>query len=509
METIKERIYTLTQLNQSIENLISKQLGFRKFWIKCQIAKINTKGGHHYLELMDSTGGQKTAVARGIIWRLTYADIQKEFAQLGLRMEEVLKPDMEITVQVAVNFHKLYGMSLNIEKMDPNAIIGDIEQQKRETLQRLQKEGLLDMQKRLYLGPINKKIALVGSPDTSGFNDFVKELTSNELYTGFTFKVFEASVQGDAAVSSLEAAISEANKWDVDAIVVIRGGGSKMDLHVFNHYNVCKAIAYSRVPVVVGIGHETDQVLADRVAYHSEKTPTAAAKFFYLSIGIFSGTLSEALQKIKREAQAAVYETRQETQMYQKRIYQGAEHLLKNLQNTIVDTQQRLNTGATALLVHHRDHITTRLANLYTKATDQLNHGVQHLQQTLQGTLSCTQQIVQFKRDEINELRLGAIAKALNFVSTDQSREIDQTIRLVALRTDYVMRGASEELGYLEKKLDLVNPQQLFEKGYTISTVDGKDLNTLEDDNLEGKTMTTFAQNTKIESTITKVSRHD
>jgi len=244
METIKERIYTLTSLNQSIENLVTRELSFRTFWIKCQIAKINSKGGHLYLELMDSSNGEKTAVARGIIWRLTYEDIQKEFGALGLRIEEVLKPNMEITVQVKVNFHKLYGLSLHILKVDTNTVIGDIEQQKRETLQRLTKEGLLEMQKRLYLGPINLKIGIVGSPDTSGFNDFFKELKQNSIFTRFKVKIFEASVQGAHAVRSITAAIEEAGRWDLDALVVIRGGGSKMDLHVFNHYDICKAIAY-------------------------------------------------------------------------------------------------------------------------------------------------------------------------------------------------------------------------------------------------------------------------
>ena len=511
METIKERVYTLTKLNQSIENLVARELSFRTFWIKCQIAKINSKGGHHYLELMDSSSGEKTAVARGIIWRLTYADIQSEFGALGLRMEEVLKPNMEITIQVKVNYHKVHGLSLHILKVDPNTVIGDIEQQKRETLQRLKKEGLLEMQKRLYLGPINLKIGIVGSPDTSGFNDFIKELQHNDIFTGFEVKVFEASVQGEHAVHSVVAAIEEAGRWDLDAIVVIRGGGSKMDLHVFNHYDLCKAIAYSRVPVLVGIGHETDITLADHVAFRSEKTPTAAAKFFYLAIGIFRGELKDTLAKIRHAAERSVYQTREETQMYQKRIFAHADHIIRGLQNFITTSEETLRSGSVAMLVHHRDHIALKLSGLFTKAMDQLSIGNRSLQHTLQTTLDGTQRSLQAKNEEINKLRNGVSSESLNFVRTDQLREIRQASGLLAVRAEYVLRGEAETVGFLEKKIGLVNPNQLFSKGYTISTVDGIDLRSLDlqDADLKGKTLTTFAEGAKLESTITKIIQTD
>jgi len=511
METIKERIYTLTKLNQSIENLVTRELSFKTFWIKCQIAKINSKGGHHYLELMDSDGGQKTAVARGIIWRLTYEDIQHEFGALGLRMEEVLKPNMEITIQVRVNFHKLHGLSLHILKVDPNTVIGDIEQQKRETLERLKKEGLLDMQQRLYLGPIAVKIGIVGSPETSGFNDFVKELEHNAIFTSFQIKVFEASVQGERAVHSVVSAIKEAGKWDVDAIVVVRGGGSKMDLHVFNHYDICKAIAYSRVPVLVGIGHETDQTLADNVAFRSEKTPTAAAKFFYLSIGIFKGNLNETLAKIRRTAEMYVYQTREETQMYQKRIFAHADHIITGLERLITSTESSLRSSSAAMLVHHKDHIALKLSGLFSRAMDQLSVGERNLQMTLQSTIDGTQRSLQSKADEVNALRNSAVSSGLNFVQTDQLREVRQAQGLLAIRAEYLWRNAAETVGFLEKKIDLVNPNQLFTKGYTISTVDGVDLRSqdLRSAELEGKTMTTFAEGVKLESTITKIQIDD
>jgi len=507
METIKERIYTLTNLNQSIENLVTRELSFRTFWIKCQIAKINSKGGHLYLELMDSVNGEKTAVARGIIWRLTYEDIQKEFGALGLRIEEVLKPNMEITVQVKVNFHKLYGLSLHILKVDPNTVIGDIEQQKRETLQRLTKEGLLEMQKRLYLGPINLKIGIVGSPDTSGFNDFLKELKQNSIFTRFEVKIFEASVQGAHAVRSITAAIEEAGRWNLDALVVIRGGGSKMDLHVFNHYDICKAIAYSRIPVLVGIGHETDQTLADIVAYHSEKTPTAVAKYFYLAIGIFKSELNDALARIRRAAEMNVYLTREETQMYQKRIFAHADHIITGLQQFITGTEEKLRAGSVALVVHHKDQVALQLSGLFTKAMDQLGSNARLLQLTLQNTLDGTQRSLQSKADQVNRLQNKVASESLNFLKTDQLREVKQAQSLLALRAEHLIQSETETLRFIEKKIDLVHPNQLFSKGYTISTVEGKDLRSqnFTDQSLKGKTMTTFAQGARLESTITKI----
>jgi len=259
--------------------------------------------------------------------------------------------------------------------------------------------------------------------------------------------------------------------------------------------------------VLVGIGHETDQTLADIVSYHSEKTPTAVAKYFYLAIGIFKSELNDALARIRRAAEMNVYLTREETQMYQKRIFAHADHIITGLQQFITGTEEKLRSGSIALVVHHKDQVTQQLSGLFTKAMDQLGSNARLLQLTLQITLDGTQRSLQSKADQVNRLQNKVASESLNFLKTDQLREVKQAQSLLALRAEHLIQSETETLRFIEKKIDLVHPNQLFSKGYTISTVDGKDLRSqnFTDQSLKGKTMTTFAQGARLESTITKI----
>ena len=175
------KTYTLTQLHVSIENWVRKTFSVKQVWITCQIAKANEKNGHYYLELVDSKDGVRTAQAKGMIWRTSFDSIQKQLASFDLKPTDVLKAGLEVKCLVTVNFHKVYGMSLVISQIDPSILLGDIEKQKAETRKRLEKEGLYLLQKQLYFSPIIKRIALIGSPETSGFEDFMNELLNNNL----------------------------------------------------------------------------------------------------------------------------------------------------------------------------------------------------------------------------------------------------------------------------------------------------------------------------------------
>ena len=102
--------------------------------------------------------------------------------------------------------------------------------------------------------------------------------------------------------------------FNVEAIVVIRGGGSKMDLHVFNHYNIAKTIAYSPIPVISGVGHETDNCLIDVVSHTAVKTPTAAAEFLYLRNAVFRTNLGISMDKVVKISQNIISEALRELQ---------------------------------------------------------------------------------------------------------------------------------------------------------------------------------------------------
>jgi exodeoxyribonuclease VII large subunit len=505
---VEQRTYTLTQLNQSIENWVQNSFATRRFWISCQIAKINEKNGHRYLELVDSVNGIQTSKARGVIWKSSYNDIEIDFEQHGLETQHVLKAGNELRMQVVINFHKLYGFSLVVNKIDSSAILGDIEKQKQETLNRLTKEGLLDLQKRLYLSPLSKRIALIGSPGTNGFEDFFKELTQNNIYVNFILKTFPVTVQGDSAIVDISKAIEEASEYDVDAIVIVRGGGSKMDLHIFNHYLICNTIANCKIPVIVGVGHENDNSLADQVAFKGEKTPTAAAKYFYIKIGVFSAQLSEVMKNIKLEILGILGSASDELRYYAYQVFSIVDEVLKSEKDVLLTIFSGYRLSAINTINREKHYLNNVVNSIYKNTKEKLYNSLN----LLNGQLSKLQlkfvEVVKVEWSVITNVNTSIITSAKHIVSIDKPREIEIFIELFETRLEYFLSSSKEKLAFIIKKIKLVDPTRLFKSGYTISTIDGKDVNKYKGEMMD-KTLLTHSENKTIESRITKIKNKE
>ena len=284
----------------------------------CEVSDVTFhSSGHVYPTFVEANPEDESkliAKSKANLWRNTSELLSQKLKSFGVKLEDLLKKGNKVRVLVSFNFQETYGLSLIVQDIDPTATLGDIEKQKQLTLDRIRTEGLDKYQKKLYLSPIVRRIAVIGSPNTSGFTDFMNEINSNNFYRKFKCKVFPTSVQGDNAIDEISSAINEAGMYNVEAIVVIRGGGSKMDLHVFNHYNIAKTIAYSPIPVISGVGHETDNCLIDVVSHTAVKTPTAAAEFLYLRNAVFRTNLGISMDKVLKISQNIISETYRELQ---------------------------------------------------------------------------------------------------------------------------------------------------------------------------------------------------
>lgn len=496
------KVYTLTALNESLEKLIKRELGSRTFKISCEITKINYSGGHCYLELVDSVNGIKTAEAQGIIWNSNLHFIDTELNAFGLKQEDVLKENQKVVLDVSFNFHKVYGLSLVIQRIDPKTILGDIEQKKMLVEKQIKAEGLDKLQPKLYLGPLNTKIALIGSPKTSGFKDFMNELKNNNFYTRFKVKILETTVQGANAAQSIVNAINEANKWEVNCIVLVRGGGSKMDLHVFNDYQVCRAIAKSKIPMLVGIGHETDSTLADSVAHKFFKTPTAVASFLHTSIGVFRGELSDTQKRIQLAVEERINYYRNETRGLQNLIYQHVDKSLKALSEAVATFEFNIFQHSNDLLIETKDKLDSAIWTVFEGTNASIETSKTRLTQSLNYLRDASNTAISNYRLLIDNAKNNVGEKSLNFITTDQQHEINRTSKLILLKTDYLLESTATELRHVTDKVTLIDPKNLFTKGYTISTVDGKDVQQLAINELEGKYMKTYTGTALITSQI-------
>ena len=268
---------TLLQLNQRIAALMTVP-DTQNVWVTAELSDVAVRGGHCYMELLQKNPdtGATEAKARGVIWANVYSRIATDFlANTGQRFASGLK----VMVRASASMHPVYGMSLVITAINSEYTMGDLLRRRREILARLEKEGILNLNRQLQWCEVPLRIAVISAKGAAGYGDFINQLYGNPSRLNFKIKLFEATMQGDRTPSTIIAALNQIAMQldDWDGVVIIRGGGATSDLVAFEDYELAANIAQFPLPVIVGIGHERDITVLDYVANMRVKTPTAAA----------------------------------------------------------------------------------------------------------------------------------------------------------------------------------------------------------------------------------------
>lgn len=262
------------RLKKGVESLFPNRI-----WVRAEVSAVKARsGGHCYLELSQSNDKGLVAKCSAIIWSSKYRYMAPAFESVT---GSPLKEGLVILVQVQVNFSELYGMSLIIDDINPEFSLGVKEQERQKTIERLQKEGLMEQQKGLQLPALPYRLAVISAEDAAGYRDFMRHLEGNPY--GFTVEpvLFPALMQGvdcpSSIISALDSIAEGGEQWD--AVLVLRGGGAKLDLACYDDYALAAAIARYPLPVLTAIGHDQDYHVCDMVAHEYLKTPTALADY--------------------------------------------------------------------------------------------------------------------------------------------------------------------------------------------------------------------------------------
>jgi exodeoxyribonuclease VII large subunit len=207
-----------------------------------------------------------------------------------------LKSGIRVLIKVIVEFHEQFGLSLNIIDIEPSYTLGDIEKRRLEIIKNLENSGVINMNKELDFPIVPQKIAIISSETAAGYEDFINQLNNNLYRYKFYCKLFPAIMQGNKAEDSIIEALEKiyVNENIFDVVVIIRGGGSKTDLNCFDNENLAFNICQFPLPVITGIGHDRDVSIADLVAHSSQKTPTAVAEFLINQVNDFENLLNES-----------------------------------------------------------------------------------------------------------------------------------------------------------------------------------------------------------------------
>ena len=231
-----------------------------------------------------------------------------------------------------------------------------MEIKRREILAQLEVQGLLEKNKSRPLPVVLQRLAIISSDKAAGMQDFINHLQENAYDFAFRCELFTAAMQGKNVEREVIKACRDIlkEKTPYDAIILIRGGGSKLDLSPFDSLNLCTELANMPYPVITGIGHDIDQSIADLVAHTSLKTPTAVANFLIDHNLAFESSLFERLRSFEAFARTIIQvKTRQ---------IQSVKHTIRNLAIQSILSQhfrlkqhhQSLRDYPRQLIMHHQ-----------------------------------------------------------------------------------------------------------------------------------------------------------
>ena len=444
----------LSELNSLVKKAVSDAFT-APVWVIGEISELKTnRSGHCYLNLIEKeeNGDAIIAQARATIWSYTFRMLQPYFeSTTGQQLTEGLK----VLVSVSVEFHELYGYSLNIRDIDPTYTLGDMARRRREIISRLQSEGVAEMNKELSLPLVPQKIAIISSSTAAGYLDFINQLTSNPAGYHFDLKLFPAIMQGNQAESSIISALDQIYLYEdfFDAVVIIRGGGSQADLSCFDNYNLAYYITQFPLPVITGIGHEKDDSIVDMVAHTRLKTPTAVAEFLISGVAQFDLHLDELKNQFIGIITELIADSKNEIDQIIRVIAPISREKLSKVNNRLSQTVWKLDNSVKIFIQNQE--------NLLERKEENLRHGFNNFTQQKIRSLEKT------TRSFSGLLRQFTIAN-----NEQLTRRMQRSENLVRS----ILTDSRHFIELCHQKAMLTDPNKILERGYSITTYNGRAL---------------------------------
>lgn len=434
------------------------------YWVVAEIGEMNVNySGHCYLELIERNEDDNliSAKIRATIWASQYRMLKQYFESVARhRFEKGLK----VLVRVSVEFHQLYGLSLNVRDIDPTYTIGEQQRIKQQIIEQLKAEGVWDMNRRHKLPVVIERVAVISSETAAGLGDFMQHIES--CGWDISCKLFAAVMQGEQAsesvVDALDRVADEVDDFDV--VVIIRGGGSQSDLACFDDYWLCFNITQFPLPVLTGIGHERDDSIADMVAHTRLKTPTAVADFII-------GTWNDFSHRIEKD-----YE----------RLYAAVDRFFESKRNLV-------------------ERYYLSLDNLFHKQMNNKRLKVASMQNRLLAYKDSYYNRLQARVDEY----YNRLPKALENVFIKEREKVQGLRNRLEVVSAKRFDCYQQKIDRLREKIVERDPQTYLKRGYTVTT-DSKGIIVRSSKRLnEGEIMFTHFADGKVESKINRIENED
>jgi exodeoxyribonuclease VII large subunit len=421
---------SLTELQLIIRDSLYMSLP-QMFWVIAEISELKENyAGHCYLELIEKHPDEKNirARVRAVVWNKRYGFLKSFFENVT---GESLREGLKILVKTKVEYHEVYGLSLVISDIDPTFTIGEMAMKRQLVIKRLEQEGVFTMNKEIDFPLLPQRIAIISSRTAAGYSDFINHLHGNNFGYVFYTALIESAMQGAETESGILNALDKIaeNAHLFDLVVIIRGGGSQTDLSWFDSYNIAYYVTQFPLPVLTGIGHDKDMSVTDMVANMALKTPTAVADFIIDTVAGLENHLMEQGKEIMDLAQEIIGKNKNW-------LESSGSQLVHITRMMISDSKDRLSEKIIKIINVGKEY-TFRAGLIPANQSTRLASGVTAYSNMKRSFL----------------VRSSEGLKSLTLSSLEASRKKVQV---------------------LEKSLDLMNPEKVLLRGYTITSCNGK-----------------------------------
>lgn len=486
----KKQTYSLSELLGHLESFLNNKFHQRYFYVRAEL--MNVRGSHQgrytYAQLVEKDPHSHAVQAemKGVAWREGTQSIRAFERTTGQKFTD----GMEVLLLVSITFSKRYGLSFLIHEVDAEYTLGKMAMQREQTLKllvaknpdviRLIQGEYFTRNKALTLPEVPQRIALLTSAGSDAEKDFMQEIMFNEQSYRFKIRSFAVQVQGKNAPQQLIAALEkvEQDKSALDAVVIVRGGGSKSDLLAFDNYDLALKCAAFPLPIITGIGHENDNSVCDFMVAASTKTPTRAAVYLLDHFRAYESALDVLMQS----------------------ILDCSRDIINTEANALKDRSHYLKDRAIGLINSEANLMARQVQLLKASSDARLNVETQHLAHSSHELRSASFRLL-FKEEE----QLGALWQAMGYGArqiTDQEQRL--WTKLPQMWQLQLMSWMEKEDNHLERKalqMDYLSPENVLKRGYAI--IENKDGITTDFDNITvGEKLRIRTAHTAIDTTV-------
>lgn len=442
----------LSELNHLIGEALYGRLGGLSWWVVADVTNhtFRDQKSYHNFELVekDTTSNRLVAKIGAKAWGNGSMRIDEFERVTGQRFTN----NIQVLVNVSVEYHPVYGLQLNLNDIDPTFTLGVLEQQRQAVLERLVKENpgyiewsgdrFVTRNNQLRLNAVIQRIAIISSKTSAGGEDFRHTLENNPFGYKFSIDAYDTAVQGEHNADQFLAKIIEVFQSGIpyDAVVITRGGGAQTDFLIFDHYQVGRAVARFPIPIITGIGHQKNETITDLMAHTPTKTPTKAAEFILAHNKNYEDGLLALQRQIVIHAQQQISFNFQWLADAKLRVMHHTRATVDQRRDELQLIRHTLTENARSILFAQHQHLTQGKLRLATASRNVLNHGTTNIARVSERMGKSSSQLLRTRRAD-----LAHLDSLLRILSPDNIMK--RGFAMVQVGDKIVTRAADIEVG--------------------------------------------------------------